>query len=89
MWEEPRTARTFRTMAQARTWASRRCSPPPTQCRSTRSSWGRMQRSAVSPGMARKLMDMTAQTNLGAILPTISAGLEHGQGARGGVGPVL
>jgi hypothetical protein len=48
-----------------------------------------MQRSAVSPGMARKLMEMTAQTNLGAILPTISAGLEHGQGARGGVGPVL
>ncbi|MGZ4273740.1 MAG: alpha/beta fold hydrolase [Solirubrobacteraceae bacterium] len=34
--------------------------------------WGRMQRSAVSPGMARKLMDMTAQTNLRAILPTIS-----------------
>jgi pimeloyl-ACP methyl ester carboxylesterase len=35
--------------------------------------WGRMQRSAVSPGMARKLMEMTAQTNLRAILPTISA----------------
>jgi class 3 adenylate cyclase len=34
--------------------------------------WGRMQRSAVSPGMARKLMEMTAQTNLRAILPTIS-----------------
>jgi class 3 adenylate cyclase len=33
--------------------------------------WGRMQRSAVSPGMARKLMEMTAQTNLRAILPTI------------------
>lgn len=33
--------------------------------------WGRMQRSAVSPGMARKLMDMTAQTNLRAVLPTI------------------
>jgi class 3 adenylate cyclase/pimeloyl-ACP methyl ester carboxylesterase len=33
--------------------------------------WGRMQRSSVSPGMARKLMDMTAQTNLRAILPTI------------------
>jgi class 3 adenylate cyclase/alpha-beta hydrolase superfamily lysophospholipase len=34
--------------------------------------WGRMQRSAVSPGMARKLMEMTAQTDLRAILPTIS-----------------
>ena len=33
--------------------------------------WGRMQRSAVSPGMARKLMEMTAQTNLRAVLPTI------------------
>ena len=33
--------------------------------------WGRMQRSAVSPGMARKLMEMSAQTNLRAILPTI------------------
>jgi class 3 adenylate cyclase len=33
--------------------------------------WGRMQRSAVSPGMARKLMDMTAHTNLRAVLPTI------------------
>lgn len=35
--------------------------------------WGRMQRSAVSPGMARKLMEMSAQTNLRAVLPTISA----------------
>jgi class 3 adenylate cyclase len=33
--------------------------------------WGRMQRSAVSPGMARKLMDMTSRTNLRAVLPTI------------------
>jgi class 3 adenylate cyclase len=33
--------------------------------------WGRMQRSAVSPGMARKLMEMTARTNLEAVLPTI------------------
>jgi class 3 adenylate cyclase/pimeloyl-ACP methyl ester carboxylesterase len=33
--------------------------------------WGRLQRSAVSPGMARKLMDMTAGTNLRAVLPTI------------------
>jgi class 3 adenylate cyclase len=33
--------------------------------------WGRMQRSAVSPGMARKLMEMTAHTNLRAVLPTI------------------
>jgi class 3 adenylate cyclase len=33
--------------------------------------WGRMQRSAVSPGMARQLMDMIAQTDLRAILPTI------------------
>ncbi len=35
--------------------------------------WGRMQRSAVSPGMARKLMEMTARTNLRAVLPTIQA----------------
>ncbi len=35
--------------------------------------WGRLQRSAVSPGMAQKLMDMTARTNLRAILPTIQA----------------
>jgi class 3 adenylate cyclase len=33
--------------------------------------WGRMQRSAVSPGMARRLMEMTAQTSLRAVLPTI------------------
>ncbi len=33
--------------------------------------WGRMQRSALSPGMARRLMEMTAQTNLRAVLPTI------------------
>jgi class 3 adenylate cyclase len=33
--------------------------------------WGRMQRSAVSPGMARKLMEMTSRTNLRAVLPTI------------------
>jgi class 3 adenylate cyclase len=33
--------------------------------------WGRMQRSAVSPGMARQLMDMLAQTDLRPILPTI------------------
>jgi class 3 adenylate cyclase len=33
--------------------------------------WGRMQRSAVTPGMARKLMEMTAQTSLRDILPTI------------------
>jgi class 3 adenylate cyclase/alpha-beta hydrolase superfamily lysophospholipase len=33
--------------------------------------WGRLQRSAVSPGMARKLMEMTARTDLRAILPTI------------------
>ncbi len=33
--------------------------------------WARLQRSSVSPGMARKLMDMTAQTNLRAVLPTI------------------
>jgi class 3 adenylate cyclase len=30
-----------------------------------------MQRSAVTPGMARKLMDMTMQTNLRDVLPTI------------------
>jgi class 3 adenylate cyclase len=33
--------------------------------------WGRMQRSALSPGMARRLMEMTARTNLRALLPTI------------------
>jgi class 3 adenylate cyclase/pimeloyl-ACP methyl ester carboxylesterase len=33
--------------------------------------WGRLQRSSVSPGMARKLMEMTAQTNLRAVLPSI------------------
>ncbi len=33
--------------------------------------WGRMQRSALSPGMARRLMEMTAQTNLRDVLPTI------------------
>jgi class 3 adenylate cyclase len=33
--------------------------------------WGRMQRSAVSPGMARKLMDMLAETDLRGLLPTI------------------
>jgi pimeloyl-ACP methyl ester carboxylesterase len=33
--------------------------------------WRRMQRSALSPGMARKLLEMTAQTNLRAVLPTI------------------
>ena len=46
--------------------------------------WGRMQRSAVSPGMARKLMEMTAQTNLRAILPTIRVPtlVVHGTGDR-------
>jgi class 3 adenylate cyclase len=33
--------------------------------------WGRMQRSAVSPGMARRLLEMSAQTSLRAVLPTI------------------
>lgn len=33
--------------------------------------WGRMQRSALSPGMARRLMEMTMQTSLRAVLPTI------------------
>jgi class 3 adenylate cyclase/pimeloyl-ACP methyl ester carboxylesterase len=33
--------------------------------------WGRMQRSSVSPGMARQLMEMIAQTDLTALLPTI------------------
>jgi class 3 adenylate cyclase len=35
--------------------------------------WARMQRSAVSPGMARQLMEMITQTDLGAVLPTIRA----------------
>ncbi|HEY2772034.1 MAG TPA: alpha/beta fold hydrolase [Solirubrobacteraceae bacterium] len=34
--------------------------------------WARMQRSAVSPGMARQLMQMLAETDLTAVLPTIS-----------------
>jgi class 3 adenylate cyclase len=33
--------------------------------------WARMQRSAVSPGMARQLIEMAAQTDLRAVLPTI------------------
>jgi class 3 adenylate cyclase len=35
--------------------------------------WGRMQRSAVSPGMARQLIEMAKQTDLRAVLPTIQA----------------
>ncbi len=33
--------------------------------------WGRMQRSAASPGMARQLLEMISQTDLRAVLPTI------------------
>lgn len=33
--------------------------------------WGRMQRSAASPGMARQLLEMLSQTNLRAVLPSI------------------
>lgn len=33
--------------------------------------WGRMQRSAVSPWMARQLLEMISQTDLRAVLPTI------------------
>jgi class 3 adenylate cyclase len=33
--------------------------------------WAKMQRSSVSPGMARQLLDMIADTDLRAILPTI------------------
>jgi class 3 adenylate cyclase len=33
--------------------------------------WGRMQRSAVSPGMARQLMEMIGETDLRAVLPSI------------------
>jgi class 3 adenylate cyclase len=33
--------------------------------------WARMQRSAVSPGMARQLLAMLAQTDLRGVLPTI------------------
>jgi class 3 adenylate cyclase len=33
--------------------------------------WGRLQRSSVSPGMARQLMEMIAETDLTAVLPTI------------------
>jgi class 3 adenylate cyclase len=34
--------------------------------------WARMQRSAVSPGMARQLIEMISQIDLRAVLPTIS-----------------
>jgi pimeloyl-ACP methyl ester carboxylesterase len=34
--------------------------------------WGRFQRSAVSPGMARRLLEMIAETDLQGVLPTIS-----------------
>ncbi len=33
--------------------------------------WGRMQRAAVSPGMARRLIEMISETDLSAVLPTI------------------
>jgi class 3 adenylate cyclase len=33
--------------------------------------WGRMQRSAASPGMARMIMEMLSQTDLRAVLPSI------------------
>jgi class 3 adenylate cyclase len=33
--------------------------------------WARMQRSSASPGMARQLLEMIAQTDLRAVLPTI------------------
>jgi class 3 adenylate cyclase len=33
--------------------------------------WGRLQRSSLSPGMARRLMQMSMQTNLRDVLPTI------------------
>ncbi len=35
--------------------------------------WGRMQRSAVSPGMARQLLNMILQTDLSNVLPLIQA----------------
>lgn len=46
--------------------------------------WGRMQRSALSPGMARKIWDMTAHTNLRAVLPLIRAPtlVTHARGDR-------
>jgi class 3 adenylate cyclase len=40
---------------------------------SFRAWWGRLQRSSVSPGMARQLIDMVAQTDLRQVLPTIQA----------------
>jgi class 3 adenylate cyclase len=33
--------------------------------------WAKMQRSSLSPGMARKLLEMIAETDLRAVLPTI------------------
>ena len=46
--------------------------------------WGRMQRSAVSPGMARKLMEMSVHTSLRDVLPTISVPtlVSHARGDR-------
>lgn len=35
--------------------------------------WGRMQRSSVSPGMARQILEMVAATDLSSVLPTIRA----------------
>ncbi len=46
--------------------------------------WARMQRSAVSPGMARQLLDMILQTDLSSVLPTIQAPtlVTHARGDR-------
>jgi class 3 adenylate cyclase len=46
--------------------------------------WGRMQRSAASPGMARKLMEMSLKSNLRDVLPTISVPtlVSHAAGDR-------
>jgi len=46
--------------------------------------WGRMQRSAVSPGMARQLLNMILQTDLSVVLPTIRVPtlVTHARGDR-------
>jgi class 3 adenylate cyclase len=46
--------------------------------------WGKMQRSAVSPGMARRLIEMTVDTRLRALLPTIRVPtlVQHATGDR-------
>jgi pimeloyl-ACP methyl ester carboxylesterase len=47
------------------------CAPSQVDNRAFVEWWGKMQRSAVSPGMARRLIQMKVDTRLRALLPTI------------------